>query len=180
MEIQAQEREAEERFLLYIDILNFTNLVAQQGKVEEVYEIISHFGGPAGTSPLMLDGGGWTPAEPPHRGQLARKRTVTASLQALVNRTRSCNASSTPDGARRACARTKPTWTAPTTNSFSTEATRASGCWCRSTRRAMRAWRATESRCPPARPGRRSRSFPETPWFRTLGPAAARPSCWLE
>lgn len=37
----AATRQAEERFLLYIDILNFTNLVSQQGKVEEVYEIIN-------------------------------------------------------------------------------------------------------------------------------------------
>ena len=36
----AQERETEARFLLYIDILNFSNLVAQRGKVEELYEIV--------------------------------------------------------------------------------------------------------------------------------------------
>jgi hypothetical protein len=36
-----QGREVEERFLLYIDILNFSNLVAQKGKVEELYEIIN-------------------------------------------------------------------------------------------------------------------------------------------
>ncbi|MGH9352997.1 MAG: hypothetical protein ACRD2G_12695 [Terriglobia bacterium] len=41
MENGAQERRAEERFLLYIDILNFSNLVTQKGKVEEVYEIIN-------------------------------------------------------------------------------------------------------------------------------------------
>jgi hypothetical protein len=41
MENQAQERASEERFLLYIDILNFSNLVAQKGKVEELYEIIN-------------------------------------------------------------------------------------------------------------------------------------------
>ena len=41
MESQTPERQAEERFLLYIDILNFSNLVAQKGKVEEVYEIIN-------------------------------------------------------------------------------------------------------------------------------------------
>ncbi|MEZ5399206.1 MAG: hypothetical protein R2729_06015 [Bryobacteraceae bacterium] len=41
IEDQLQERQAEERFLLYIDILNFSNLVAQKGKVEEVYEIIN-------------------------------------------------------------------------------------------------------------------------------------------
>ncbi|MBN9659284.1 MAG: hypothetical protein J0H49_13945 [Acidobacteria bacterium] len=35
------ERRTEERFLLYIDILNFSNLVAREGKVEEVYEIIN-------------------------------------------------------------------------------------------------------------------------------------------
>ncbi len=36
----AQEREIEARFLLYIDILNFSSLVAQEGKVEELYEIV--------------------------------------------------------------------------------------------------------------------------------------------
>jgi hypothetical protein len=41
MENQAQERASEERFLLYIDILNFSNLVGQKGKVEELYEIIN-------------------------------------------------------------------------------------------------------------------------------------------
>jgi hypothetical protein len=41
MEIQTQEREAAERFLLYIDILNFSNLVAHKGTVQEVYEIIN-------------------------------------------------------------------------------------------------------------------------------------------
>jgi len=41
MENQTQEREAEERFLLYIDILNFSNLVVQKGKVEELYDIIN-------------------------------------------------------------------------------------------------------------------------------------------
>jgi len=38
---EAQERGPEERFLLYIDLLNFSNLVAQKGKVEELYEIIN-------------------------------------------------------------------------------------------------------------------------------------------
>jgi hypothetical protein len=41
MENQITGRQAEERFLLYIDILNFSNLVAQKGKVEELYEIIN-------------------------------------------------------------------------------------------------------------------------------------------
>src|ERR1039457_2903451 len=41
MENQAQERASEERLLLYIDILNFVNLIAQSGKVEELYEIIN-------------------------------------------------------------------------------------------------------------------------------------------
>src|ERR1039457_5888675 len=41
MENQAQERASEERFLLHIDILNFGNLIAQKGKVEELYEIIN-------------------------------------------------------------------------------------------------------------------------------------------
>ncbi len=39
MENQAQERASEERFLLYIDILNFSNLA--KGKVGELYEIIN-------------------------------------------------------------------------------------------------------------------------------------------
>jgi hypothetical protein len=39
--MEEQKRQAEERFLLYIDILNFSNLVAQEGKVEEVYEMIN-------------------------------------------------------------------------------------------------------------------------------------------
>jgi hypothetical protein len=38
---QAQKKQPEERFLLYIDILNFSNLVLQKGKVEELYEIIN-------------------------------------------------------------------------------------------------------------------------------------------
>lgn len=37
----AKERKPQERFLLYIDILNFSNLVAQKGQVEELYEIIN-------------------------------------------------------------------------------------------------------------------------------------------
>ncbi len=41
MENQPQQREAQERFLLYIDILNFSNLVSQKGKVEELYDIIN-------------------------------------------------------------------------------------------------------------------------------------------
>ena len=41
MEEQAQKKQPEERFLLYIDILNFSNLVLQKGKVEELYEIIN-------------------------------------------------------------------------------------------------------------------------------------------
>jgi hypothetical protein len=36
-----QTRELEERFLLYIDILNFSNLVSQKGQVEELYDIIN-------------------------------------------------------------------------------------------------------------------------------------------
>lgn len=38
---QIPEWQAEERFLLYIDILNFSNLVAKKGKVEDLYEIIN-------------------------------------------------------------------------------------------------------------------------------------------
>jgi hypothetical protein len=41
MDDAAKERQPKERFLLYIDILNFTNLVGQKGKVEELYEIIN-------------------------------------------------------------------------------------------------------------------------------------------
>jgi hypothetical protein len=41
MEEQAQLRQSEERFLLYIDILNFSNLVLQKGKVDELYGIIN-------------------------------------------------------------------------------------------------------------------------------------------
>lgn len=36
-----QAREIEERFLLYVDILNFSNLVTQKGEVEELYKIIN-------------------------------------------------------------------------------------------------------------------------------------------
>lgn len=36
-----QSREVEERFLLYIDILNFSNLVTRKGQVDELYEIIN-------------------------------------------------------------------------------------------------------------------------------------------
>jgi hypothetical protein len=40
-EVQLQEkRRAEERFFLYIDILGFSNLIRQKGKVEELYGII--------------------------------------------------------------------------------------------------------------------------------------------
>jgi hypothetical protein len=41
MEHQTPRRQAEERFLLYIDILNFSHLVGQKGKVEELYGIIN-------------------------------------------------------------------------------------------------------------------------------------------
>lgn len=41
MEEQTPKKQPEERFLLYIDILNFSNLVLQKGKVEELYEIIN-------------------------------------------------------------------------------------------------------------------------------------------
>ena len=41
MEEQALGRDTEERFLLYFDILNFSHLVTQNGKVEELYEIIN-------------------------------------------------------------------------------------------------------------------------------------------
>ena len=37
----AQEQECEERFLLYIDILNFSNLVLRKGQVEALYYIIN-------------------------------------------------------------------------------------------------------------------------------------------
>jgi hypothetical protein len=37
----AEERQPHQRFLLYIDILNFSNLVAQKGTVEELYQIIN-------------------------------------------------------------------------------------------------------------------------------------------
>ena len=37
----AQEQECEERFLLYIDILNFSNLVLRKGQVEALYDIIN-------------------------------------------------------------------------------------------------------------------------------------------
>jgi len=38
---QTEKKQPEERFLLYIDILNFSNLVLQKGKVEELYKIIN-------------------------------------------------------------------------------------------------------------------------------------------
>jgi hypothetical protein len=37
---QAGVRQPEERFFLYIDILNFSNLIKQRGRVEELYDII--------------------------------------------------------------------------------------------------------------------------------------------
>jgi len=41
MENEARRRALEERFFLYIDVLNFGHLVTQKGEVEKLYEIIN-------------------------------------------------------------------------------------------------------------------------------------------
>jgi hypothetical protein len=41
MSEENKHKQTEERFFLYIDILNFSNLIRQRGKVEELYEIIN-------------------------------------------------------------------------------------------------------------------------------------------
>jgi len=41
MDEENKQKQTEERFFLYIDILNFSKLIAQKGKVEELYEIIN-------------------------------------------------------------------------------------------------------------------------------------------